>query len=477
MGYSSEVHQATISTPGETLPCSAEAERALLAEVMFHPEYTADFPALRPAHFFWRAHIATYQHILDAKAAGRVVHPISLGRAMEGTDAWGEIDEGPSEYLVQMCEAATFLPRPWVGRWAALIVELSQQRDMVLKADAFIADIMNPLPGESLDAIQARGVAAIGAVDTGTEKADPFISAASQAAVENGLKKKPAADAVHTGIAGIDERLKGIRAGELIIVAGRPGMGKSLLANRLCRSTCEAAIWAASFQLEMSSEAVAARLLCDIVRDTGRRVFYSHFRDGSVSPRDRDLILDANAALDQWPLFINDKAGLTIDEIAMRALRAARKAEKAGKRLGLVAVDHIGLVRPSSTYRGNKVAEMTEISNGLKRMAKDLGCGVLALSQLSRAVENREDKRPQLSDLRESGSLEQDADAVLLLYREAYYLKQREATMAPADYQVELNNCRWRLEINIAKCRDGEPGLVIADIDTATGSIRDEGTF
>jgi len=471
-------HRPAEATPGEYWPCSADAEQSLIVEVMVRPALIDDFPDLKPAHFHWSAHIATYAHILDMRARGEVVHPIALGAAMEGSGAFDGIEEGATAYLQKLVAAVTPVPSSWVKGYARTIRTTAMQRACIQGADRLIGDMMNPPPGEALESVQARGVAALGAIEIETVVQDRSIGAFAGAAAERGLTPRTdPRDAIHIGVDALDDKLKGLRGGEVCVVAGRPGMGKSIFANRVSRSAAESGLWVLSFQFEMTSQAVAARMICDVARDAGHRVFYSHFRDGSVSPRHRQAVLDAADALTQWPLEIDDKPNLTVDDIAAAARSTAKRAAKASNRLGLIVVDHIGLVRPAPTYRGNKVAETTEITNGLKRLAKELGCAVLAVCQLNRSVENRDDKRPILSDLRESGSIEQDADCVLLLYREAYYLKQKEAVMTTVDYQIEMRSCEYKLEVNVAKCRDGEPGLVIADIDAATASVRDMGAF
>ena len=255
---------------------------------------------------------------------------------------------------------------------------------------------------------------------------------------------------VTTGIAVLDEQLNGYAPGKLYVVAGRPGMGKSAFACSSLRQTAVAGHGVALFSLEMGIEEISARCLADAIDDLNGPFFGSLLK-GNARVGDRPLIEDARGHLAKLPFHIDATPGLNFSQIAARARRAKARFNARGTSLDVVAIDHIGLVAPSDRYKGNKVAEAGEISRAGKFLAKELDCCVVLLSQLNRGVEGRDDKRPSLADLRWSGDIEQDADVVAFLYREAYYLRQK-AGCDPDD----LFRARHNLDFLIRKNRNGE---------------------
>lgn len=412
------------------------------------------------------------------RAAGQVVSITTMAGAVTRIDRAAGVDQDSISHLNEL---AILAPRTAADVKAAgqKLRELYSRRCIMGVHQSALFDAADPKEGETAADLIGRAMEALTAVLPGAVT-NPVISLEN--AVQNIMRrasnaKEAQKDAIYFGVKELDARLGGLMPGDFVVCAGRPGMGKSLLANRLKRSVCEYGLGCADFELEMSGEDTATRLMCDMARDQGHIIHYSSVRRGDVRPENLRHLAGCADDLTRWPLLIDERPGLKISEIRARARQAKADFARAGNRLALIVVDHIGLVKCDADRRGNKVAEMTDVSNAMKEMAKELGCVVCGVSQLSRAVENREDKRPQLSDLRESGSIEQDADVVLLLYREAYYLRQKEAVMAPADYRAEMEACRHILEINAAKVRSGDPGLDIVNVDAATGSIRDKGYF
>jgi replicative DNA helicase len=276
---------------------------------------------------------------------------------------------------------------------------------------------------------------------------------------------------ISTGLTTLDAKTGGYQRGELTIVAGRPGMGKSGFGISSARQSGAAVHY---FSLEMTPEALTARALTDAIYDHRDPVAYfdviaGRFADDAQAQR----IIDAQREL-RLPIKIDAQAGLSVQQIAARARRQQQFLQRKGEDdLDLVVVDHLHLVRASDRYRGNRVSELTEISAGLKALAKELNVAVVALAQLNRSLESRDDKRPTLSDLRDSGSIEQDADLVLLLYREAYYLDRPCAKPKDDDARVaRLIEVRNKLEIDVAKARNGPTGIVPLFYDVACNAIR-----
>lgn len=320
---------------------------------------------------------------------------------------------------------------------------------------------------EALDGIvAARGV-------TGTPSVD-MAGAAVRAvdAIAKAYQSDGALTGMSFGLRDLDRKTSGLAKGELTVLAGRPGQGKTLLALCFARSLCEEGRRGLFFSLEMGDVSLSRRMIADLIFDR-REVPHFRMKSGKVTEEDFAAIRDAAVKMGELPLRIEQQSGLTVSTIAARARQMKRKGG-----LDFVIVDHMGHVQASDRYRGSKVNEVGEISSGLLRMARELDIAVVALSQLSRAVESRDNKRPTMSDLRDSGNVEQDAATVLLLYREAYYLQNAEPKAGTAEYEVwlaKMDACLHDLEIVIGKQRDGSTGSVRAYVDVACNAVRSSG--
>ncbi|HYI27331.1 MAG TPA: replicative DNA helicase, partial [Bradyrhizobium sp.] len=292
---------------------------------------------------------------------------------------------------------------------------------------------------------------------------------------------------IATGLHDLDSKMGGLQQSDLIIVAGRPGMGKTALATNIAYNIAEAhqaEVQADGtmksvnggivgfFSCEMSAEQLATRILAEQTS-----IASSMIRRGGISEADFEKIRDYSIELQSLPLYVDETGGLSISQLTARARRLKRQ-----KGLDLIVVDYIQLLQGSGK-RGNdnRVQEVTEITTSLKALAKELNIPVIALSQLSRQVESRDDKHPQLSDLRESGSIEQDADVVMFVYREEYYLQNKEpkpGTEEHAKWLLEMDNAHGRAEVIIAKQRHGPTGTVPLQFEgqfTRFSNLADDG--
>jgi replicative DNA helicase len=448
------------------------AEEACLAVSLARADFLPALGPIRETDFSLEWHQAVWRYADILRSYGRAVSALTVGSALR------ESDPRAIQFLN---EIALIAPQSHdeaksVGE---RVRDLATRRRLIqLHQDAIHnigADNVDHQPEDCI----AEALLALGEMqaEAAPVKAESLEDAAGEVLARAMSPETASEGAVFSGLRDVDERIGGFMPGEFIVAAGRPGMGKSLFANRLTRTVCEAGLAVVTFQLEMTAREMTARIMADLARDNGEEIWYSTIRKGRVLQRSYRALEQAALDYTSWPLTIDAEPGLKTTELLARARAAKLEWERKGVRLGLVVVDHIGLVMPAQDRRGNKVAEMTDVSNAMKRMAKEVGCPVLGLSQLSRAVEGRDDKRPVLSDLRESGSIEQDADQVILLYREAYYLEQKKATMTQAHFMEEMETIKHTLEVNCAKVRGGAVGMDRVDIDAATGSIRDMGTF
>jgi len=271
-----------------------------------------------------------------------------------------------------------------------------------------------------------------------------------------------------TGLRVLDNKLNGYRRGQLYVIAGRPGMGKSAFMCSSLRRTAQSGVGVAIFSLEMTRQEIAARMLSDAC-DHVHAPKFGDILKGNVQGHEQALF-DANQVIAGAPMHIDDSARLTFAQIAAKSRRLKSEMEAAGLTLGVVCIDHMGLVIPSERYAGNKVAEAGEVSGRARALAKELDCCVVLLCQLSRDVEKRDDKRPVMSDLRWSGEIEQDAHVIGFLFREEYYLAQD-----PDADQEALRNARWQMEFLIRKNRNGETADTRLWCSIAHSSLRDNG--
>ena len=421
-----------------------EAEQALLGALLFDNGLHEFLAVLEPDHFYDPVHGRIFAMARKLIQQGRVADGISLKAAFARDDGIKEI--GGAVYLMKLMEAAAPLTQQACA-YAGIVIDLSLRR----RLEAALRDLGGRLESEDEDALDliAAGEASLqGLSESGYVESADVADAGEQFIL--GMDTPSLA----TGIAGLDEALGGLHAGELIILAGRPSMGKTALAAQLARNAAERGKVVHFASLEMPKEQLACRAMSAFSwrREYGtQKVQYYHLRNGSNV--DRRLLGELAAELPR-SLVIDDRAAQTLAQLE----HSARATRRRLKRLDLIVVDYLQLMR---SMRGdNRVQEVSDISAGLKAIAKRLGCPVVALSQLSRQVENREDKRPLLSDLRESGAIEQDADVVMFVYREAYYLERREPDgEAPAGdwaaWQTSLDRCKRDMDAIIAKQRAG----------------------
>ena len=270
-------------------------------------------------------------------------------------------------------------------------------------------------------------------------------------------------DYVPTGFTGIDHMLGGLRRQSLTTLAGRPAMGKSALGGAISIRAARSGVGVQVFSLEMSKDEWLARAVSEMTHTLGQPIPYADALRRRLTPLQREAFARASARLGDLPLKIDQQSALTAAEINRRTRQAAVEFERGGKRLGLVIVDHLGIARASDRYKGNRVMEVGELTAAMKALAKSENVAVLGLHQLNRNVEGRDNKRPMLSDLRESGSVEQDSDVVLFVYRDAYYLgqeKYEDGSAAEAVRIADLERTKNEIEVLVAKVRNGPIGTV-----------------
>lgn len=469
-------------------PHNIEAEQALLGAILVNNEaYDRVGSFLEPQHFFDALHGRIYEAAAKLITAGHLASPVTLKNFFERDEALTEI--GGPQYLARLAGAATTIIN--AEEYARTIYTLAIRRELIqigvdMHNRAYDAPVDDTPAAQILDAEQALyQLAEQGKYEGGFRNFYESLKGAVDMAAA-AYERDGGLSGISTGMRDLDSKLGGLQPSDLLILAGRPSMGKSALATNIAFNAAKAykaehlpdgtvsvkdGAIVGFFSLEMSAEQLATRLLAEQSGVPSERI-----RRGKIDEDEFHRLVDASRELQSIPLYIDDTGGLTIATLAARARRLKRQ-----RGLGLIVVDYLQLLSGGGKYGDNRVQEVTQITTGLKTLAKELNVPVLALAQLSRQVESRDDKRPQLSDLRESGSIEQDADVVMFVFREEYYVQRREPREGTPEYMVwqeEMGKVHGLAEVIIGKQRHGPTGTVRmqfqADVTRFSDHIQDD---
>lgn len=447
-----------------------EAEAALIGGLLINNACAEDIADLVTADdFALDLHARMFEVIMTETAKGKGVSPLTLKSFFDGDGALEAM--GGTPYLARLTGNPTCASYTFALDTARMLSDLANRRRIQagLKTAAEACDDLTNTTGE----IIAHADAAISLErgdgihqPTGGEALDELLASYEQK--NTGVECQV--------IPELDSLLGPLRPKQLVIGAGRPGMGKTALALSYVLGAAEAGHGVLYVSLEMSSTELAARMASDLCFNGDSGVFYSNIRDGDLTPNQMLAVRKAQIKAHQLPLQVVDAGSLTMGRLNRLVRRHARRMAANGYKLELVVVDYLQLLHPDSKGRSTYEA-VSEVSRGLKAMAKDNDLAVFALAQLSRSVENRPDKRPQLSDLRDSGQIEQDADAVLFLMRPEYYLKQEEPDqfdVKRSDWEAKMDAARGMIEFILAKRRNGETGTAFGRFHGAYQAVRGE---
>jgi len=460
-----------VGTPAfRTAPHNIEAEQSLLGAILVNNDAfyrVSDF--LEPKHFFEPIHQTIFETSASLIRMGKVATPVTLKTFLPADTDLGGVTVG--QYLARLAaEATTIINAQDYGR---TIYELSLRRDLIRIGEdmvnvAFDAPV-DFAPRNQIEDAERRlyELAESGRYDGGFQKFSQALTVAVDMAAK-AFQRDGKLSGIATGLRDLDIKMGGLQPSDLIVLAGRPGMGKTALATNIAyniakahqdelqadgtRKTVNGGI-VGFFSCEMSAEQLATRIIAE---RTG--IPSSNIRRGGIAESDFEKIRDASIEMQSLPFYVDETGGLSIAQLMARARRLKRQ-----KGLDLLVVDYIQLLQGSSKRSDNRVQEVTEITTSLKALAKELTVPIIALSQLSRQVESRDDKRPQLSDLRESGSIEQDADVVMFVFREEYYLAMKQPVPGTDDHikwQTEMDRALGKAEVIIGKQRHGPTGTV-----------------
>ncbi|WP_439598026.1 replicative DNA helicase [Falsiroseomonas sp.] len=459
-------------------PANLEAEQALLGALLANNKaYERVSEFLAADHFADVVHGRIYAAIQRRIEAGHLADAVTLRAEFEHSGLLDEVG-GPA-YLGQLLTAMVGVIN--AGEYGRVIHDAWLRRQLLDLGEVMVNRAFGAEPELDGKLQMESAEQALFDLSRAGESGGGFVSferalATAVQHAEKAFSNPGGVAGLSTGLRDLDAKLGGLHPSDLLIMAGRPGMGKTALAVKVAFGGARAILREAKekdphgvprggvaiFSLEMSCDQLATRLLSEESRISGDRI-----RRGEISQRDFDKFLEVSRELQQLPLFIDDTPAITISALRTRCRRLQRT-----KGLNLIIVDYLQLMRPAAGSKPeNRVQEISQITQGLKAIAKELSVPVIALSQLSRAVEQREDKRPQLADLRESGSIEQDADVVMFIYRDEYYLQARQPkelsfdnpqkfTEAVEKWQKDMEDAHNKAELIVAKQRHGPTGTI-----------------
>ena len=458
----------------QDIPSNIEAEQNLLGSILVNNDIIDEIAnTIKPEKFYDPIHVKIYEVIENLNRKGMIANPITLKNYFEKNQGLDEV--GGVEYLVKLTRFSSSVKQ--AVDYAKIVQENFVRRELVKISQYIKDDTLNIEDDKSSDLIIEDAekllfdLAERGSFSQSFMKFNLALDQSIHMA-EQAMKNDQGIVGVPTGLTDLDEKLGGLHKSDLVIIAGRPSMGKTALATNIAYHAAKdiqlksVKSSVAFFSLEMSSEQLSTRILSE-----QSRIKSNDIRRGKATEEELGRYIETSRDIYDLPLYIDETPAITISSLSNRARRIKRKFG-----LSLIVVDYIQLMRTNSKRNDGRVQEISEITQGLKALAKELGVPVLALSQLSRAVEQRDDKKPQLADLRESGSIEQDADVVLFVFREEYYEEKKQPKLGSiehAEWQSKMNDIAGMAEILIGKQRHGPTGNIQVEFEGMYTKFKD----
>ena len=461
-----------IQTNVKEFPNNIEAEQSVIGSILLTNEIFDEINILLNSKYFYDPmHQKIFEAVESLIYKGMLANPITLKNYFEDE----KDDLNVPEYLVKITKFSTSSRQ--AIEYSKIIYDMYVRRELIKISEQTIDNAkVNDLDSSGQNIIENSerllfDLAEKGSFNSSLIKFDDAMKQTIEMA-SAAYKNEGGIVGVPSGLRDLDDKLGGFHQSDLIIIAGRPSMGKTSLATNIAFNAAKhiqdtgkkSSI--AFFSLEMSSEQLSTRILSEQAR-----IGSNDIRRGRISDEQFDQFLETSKNIAELPLFIDETPAISIAAMSNRARRIKRLHG-----LEMIVVDYIQLMRGTTSNKDGRVQEISQITQGLKAIAKELGIPVLALSQLSRQVEQRDDHKPQLADLRESGSIEQDADVVMFVYREGYYLQRkepREATVEHAEWQAKMNEVAHLAEIQIGKQRHGPIGKVTLEFEERFTKFKD----
>ena len=456
------------------IPKNIEAEQTILGSLLVNNEIFDEISdKIDDNYFYDPIHKKIYKTISNLISKGLLANPVTIKNFFNSNEELLEI--GGVDYLLKLTNVST--TKNQIKYYSELLSDLYIRRQLINISEETLEDSKNKnleISGTNILENTERKLFEIAERGEFQRSFIAFKDALKETIdmATAAYKNDQGIVGVPSGLSDLDDRLGGLHKQDLIIIAGRPSMGKTALATNIAFNAAQNInkqdykSSVAFFSLEMSSEQLSTRILAE-----QSRIKSNDIRRGKINQEDFEKFIEASKNLENLPLHIDDTPAITISALSNRARRLKRK-----QGLDLIVIDYIQLMKSSGYRNEGRVLEIAEITQGLKALAKELDVPVLALSQLSRQVEQREDKKPQLADLRESGSIEQDADVVMFVFREQYYLEKQEPKLGTAEHvewQEKMNQVHNQAQIIIGKQRHGPTGLIKLEFESAFTKFKD----
>lgn len=455
---------------------SIAAEQSLIGTCIMAPQALAAVSGLIDAgHMFEKVHQTLWRTMIDLASEGRPITPATLVARLGNP----EINPGMklSTYIARCCSETT-CPAAYAPDYARQVRESWSLRTVAECAEDARAAALNPgTPARSLISSLMHRLDEARSIVDGRAHGARAVEAVTSAVIDRMsliMTGEQPDNLVRTGLRDLDRKIGGgFKPGDLVIIAGRPGMGKTTLGVSIARQSARLGHAGGFFSLEMPEDQIGCRFIADEAFSGQDSMVSTHILQGQLNDFRAQHAIDAARALRGLPLAVDDSSSMTVGELGARTRSLSERYARAGKKLDFIVIDYLKFLRSSDRYRGQRVLEVGEITGGLKALAKDLGIAVVLLAQLNREVEKTANKRPELSHLRDSGEIEQDADLVLLLFREAYYLATDPMLETDLGKQQRLEDVENKLEIIVAKQRMGPTGSVEVYCHPGASAVRD----
>ena len=462
------------SAEANKLPSNIEAEQSLIGSVLVNNDIIDEVSNIvNSSKFFDPIHKKIYEVIETLNNKGMIANPITLKNYFEKDSGLNEV--GGVDYLVKLTRFSSSIKQ--AIDYAKIIHEMYVKRELIFISDQISDEAKDEKvekTGENIIEDAEKSLFDLAERGNFTQTFLKFNQAIDQTIemATLAMKSEKGIVGVPTGLTDLDEKLGGLHKSDLIIIAGRPSMGKTALATNIAyyaaknlqENNEKGSV--AFFSLEMSSEQLSTRILSEQARISSHEI-----RTGKATEETLNRYIETSRNIYDLPLYIDETPAIAISTLSNRARRIKRLFG-----LNLIVVDYVQVMRTNTNRLDGRVQEISEITQGLKALAKELNVPVVALSQLSRAVEQRDDKKPQLSDLRESGSIEQDADVVLFVYREEYYLEKKEpkqGSIEHAEWQSKMSDIHGQAELILGKHRHGSTGVVHVEFEGMYTKFKD----
>ena len=457
------------------LPNNIDAEQSVIGSILVNNDIFDEISTIISSNnFFDPMHQKIFEAIENLIYKGMLANPITLKNYFEDE----KDDLNVPEYLVKITKFSTSVRQ--AIEYSKIVYDMFVRRELIKISEQTIDSAkLSELDTNGQTIIENSekllfDLAEKGSFNSSLVKFDDAMKQTIEMA-SAAYKNEEGIVGVPTGLRDLDDKLGGLHQSDLIIIAGRPSMGKTSLATNIAFNAAKklqdsgkkSSI--AFFSLEMSSEQLSTRIISEQARISSNDI-----RRGRISDEQFDKFLETSKNIAELPLYIDETPAISIAAVSNRARRIKRLFG-----LDMIVVDYIQLMRGTTYNKDGRVQEISQITQGLKAIAKELALPVVALSQLSRQVEQRDDHKPQLADLRESGSIEQDADVVMFVYREGYYLQRkepREATVEHAEWQAKMNEVAHLAQIIIGKQRHGPIGNVTLEFEERFTKFKDTQT-